>query len=324
LNSMLRKRTLLLFLLAFVLRLLLQGWDYGITTSSHPDERQVGFVTEKAEGWFADPDFYAYGSLHFQAIRLTATVLGLGDNLRGLVVSGRALSLLASMLAMVLGWLIASRAWGRRTADLFVLLAAWVPLDLQQSHYTTVEAHHAAWVMAALAACFWLARSGRPLAAAASGAAIGASLAVKVASVALGLPLVLAVLLAVRGRGLLAAARLLAIAGAAGMAGFWLCQPWAFANGRPPYSVILVAVLVAVAITVAEKQSGRRRAAMFWVAIGGVAVAALQLAALVSSARPSVQAWVLSSSRAPGSIRAIWRASAEKSRWSSVAPILPM
>jgi YYY domain-containing protein len=278
---MLRKRTLLLFLLAFVLRLLLQGWDYGITTSSHPDERQVGFVTEKAEGWFADPDFYAYGSLHFQAIRLTATVLGLGDNLRGLVVSGRALSLLASMLAMVLGWLIASRAWGRRTADLFVLLAAWVPLDLQQSHYTTVEAHHAAWVMAALAACFWLARSGRPLAAAASGAAIGASLAVKVASVALGLPLVLAVLLAVRGRGLLAAARLLAIAGAAGMAGFWLCQPWAFANGRPPYSVILVAVLVAVAITVAEKQSGRRRAAMFWVAIGGVAVAALQLAALV-------------------------------------------
>jgi hypothetical protein len=72
LNSMLRKRTLLLFLLAFVLRLLLQGWDFGITSSSHPDERQVGFVTEKAEGWFADPDFYAYGSLHFQAIRICA------------------------------------------------------------------------------------------------------------------------------------------------------------------------------------------------------------------------------------------------------------
>ena len=57
---MLRKRTLLLFLLAFVLRLLLQGWDSGITSSSHPDERQVGFVTERAEGWFDDPDFYAY------------------------------------------------------------------------------------------------------------------------------------------------------------------------------------------------------------------------------------------------------------------------
>jgi YYY domain-containing protein len=278
---MLRKRTLLLFLLAFVLRLLLQGWDSGITISSHPDERQVGFVTEKAEGWFADPDFYAYGSLHFQAIRLTATLLGLGDNLRGLVVSGRALSLLASMLAIVLGWVIASRAWGRRTGDLFVLLAAWVPLDLQQSHYTTVEAHHAAWVMAALAACFWLARSGRPLAAAASGAAIGASLAVKVASLALGLPLVLAALVAVRGRGLLAAVRLLAIAGATGTAAFWLCQPWAFVNGRPPYSVILIAALVAMAITVAENKTGRLRTVMLWVATIGAAVSAAQLAALV-------------------------------------------
>jgi YYY domain-containing protein len=277
---MLRKRTLLLFLLALVLRLLLQGWDSGITTSSHPDERQVGFVTERAEGWFADPDFYAYGSLHFQAIRLTATALGLGDNLRGLLVSGRALSLLASMLAIVLGWLIASRAWGRRTGDLFVLLAAWVPLDLQQSHYTTVEAHHAAWVMAALAACFWLARSGRPVAAAASGAAIGASLAVKVASLALGLPLVLAALLAVRGPGRLAAVRLLAIAGAIGMAAFWLCQPWAFANGRPPYSVILIAALVAVAITLAENQAGRLRTAMLWVAAVGTAIAAAQLASL--------------------------------------------
>jgi hypothetical protein len=188
---MLRRRTLLLFLLAFVLRLLLQGWDVGVTSSSaHPDERHVGFVTERAQGWFADPEFYAYGSLHFHAIRLTAAVLGLKDNVRGIIVSGRMISLMASMLAIVLGWLIARRAWGRRTGDLFILLAAWVPLDLQQSHFTTVEAHHTAWVMAALAACFWLARSGRPLAATASGAAIGASLAVKVASLALGFPLV--------------------------------------------------------------------------------------------------------------------------------------
>jgi len=188
---MLRKRTLLLFLLALVLRLLLQGWDYGVTSSSsHPDERQVGFVTERAEGWFADPDFYAYGSLHFQAIRLAAMFLGHADELRGIIVSGRVLSLLASMLAIFIAWLLATRAWGRRTGDLFILLAALVPLDLQQSHYTTVEAHHAVWVMAALAACFWLARSGRSVAAAASGAAIGASLAVKVASLALGLPLV--------------------------------------------------------------------------------------------------------------------------------------
>jgi len=279
---MLRKRTLLLFLLALVLRLLLQGWDVGVTSStSHPDERQVGYVTERAEGWFADPGFYAYGSLHFHAIRATATVLGLSDEIRGLIVSGRVISLIAAMLAIVLGWLIAYYAWGRRTGDLFILLAAWVPLDLQQSHFATVEAHHTGWVMAALAACFWLARSGRPIAAAASGAAIGASLAVKVASLALGLPLVLAVLIAVRGRDVFAAVRLLAIVGATGIASFWLCQPWAFANGRPPFSIVVTALIVAATIELANRQVGRARSALLVVAAFIAAVSVLQMAALV-------------------------------------------
>ncbi len=279
---MLRRRTLLLFLLALLLRLLLQGWDAGVTSSSsHPDERQVGYVTERAEGWFSDPGFYAYGSLHFHAIRATATVLGLGEGVRGLIVSGRVISLIASMLAIVLGWLIASHAWGRRTGDLFILLAAWVPLDLQQSHFTTVEAHHAGWVMAALAACFWLARSGRPIAAAASGAAIGASLAVKVASLALGLPLVVAVLLAVHGRGIFAALRLLAIAGATGIATFWLCQPWAFAYGRPPFSIVVAALIVVAVIEIANRRVGRARSALLMAAVLIAAVSALQMTALV-------------------------------------------
>jgi len=300
---MLRKRTLLLFLLALVLRLLLQGWDVGVTSStSHPDERQVGYVTERAEGWFSDPGFYAYGSLHFHAIRATAAVLGLSDDIRGLIVSGRVLSLIAVMLAIVLGWLIAYRAWGRRTGDLFIFLAAWVPLDLQQSHFATVEAHHTGWVMAALAACFWLARSGRPIAAAASGAAIGASLAVKVASLALGLPLVVAVLLArishqhssaagdaphpagssrLGVRDILAAVRLLAIAGATGIAGFWLCQPWAFANGRPPFSIIVAALIVAAAIGLANHKAGRARSALLVAAVLVATISVLQMAALV-------------------------------------------
>jgi YYY domain-containing protein len=279
---MLRKRTLLLFLLALVLRLLLQGWDIGVTSSSsHPDERHVGFVTERAKGWFDDPGFYAYGSLHFHTIRAAATVLGLSDDIRGLIFSGRVISLVAAMLAIGLGWLIAYRAWGRRTGDLFILLAAWVPLDLQQSHYATVEAHHTGWVMAALAACFWLARSGRPIAAAASGAAIGASLAVKVASLALGLPLVVAVLIAVRGREVLDAVRLLAIAGATGIAAFWLCQPWAFANGRPPFSIVVTTLIVAAVIELGNHNVGRARSAMVVAAVLVAAISVLQVASLV-------------------------------------------
>jgi YYY domain-containing protein len=278
---MLRRRTLLLFLLALILRLLLQGWDVGVTSSSsHPDERQVGFVTERAEGWFDDPNFYAYGSLHFQAIRLTATILGLGNELRGIIVSGRAISLLASMLAIALGWLVARRAWGPRTGDLFIFLAAWVPLDLQQSHFTTVEAHHSGWVMAALAACFWLARSGRPVSAAATGAAIGASLAVKVASLALGLPLLVAVVIGARGRGFLEAVRLLAISGATGIAFFWLCQPWAFAHGRPPFSIILTSVAVALLIQQARRRPTGARSALLAAAAVIAFIALLQLVAL--------------------------------------------
>jgi len=154
---MLRKRT-------WILLLLLLGWDAGgVSSSIHPDERQVGYVTEKVEGWFADPEFFAYGSLHFQAVRATTAVLRMGEGVRGLVVGGRLLSVAASMLALLLGFVIAHRAWGRRTGELFLVLVAWVPLDLQQSHFATVEAHHAAWVMLALAACYWLATGGREI-----------------------------------------------------------------------------------------------------------------------------------------------------------------
>ncbi len=122
---MLRKRTWILLLIALGLRLLLLGWDVGANaSSSHPDERQVGFVTERIEGWFTDPGFYAYGSLHFQAVRATAAIFGLSDTLRGLIVGGRLLSVMASMLAIILGWAMAHRAWGRKTGEVFLLLAS--------------------------------------------------------------------------------------------------------------------------------------------------------------------------------------------------------
>ena len=282
---MLRKRTWLLLLLVLGLRLLLQGWDSGAASSTpHPDERQVGFVTEKIEGWFADPDFFAYGSLHFQAVRAATTLLGLDQQLRGLVVGGRALSLAASLLAILLGWVMAHRAWGRRTGELFLLLVAWVPLDLQQSHFATVEAHHAAWVMMALAACFWLASGGRGPAAAGAGAAFGASLAVKVASLALGLPLVAAVLVAGWRRNenrTLETVRLGSFSAGAAGAAFWLSQPWAFAHGRPPLVLLTAAALTALAVHLAFTREGRVRIALLGIAGVAALAALLQIANLL-------------------------------------------
>ena len=279
------KRTWALFLIALSLRLLISGWDAAVpTTSLHPDERQVAFVTEKIDGWLSDPGFYAYGSLHFQAILKVASAFSVEDKMRGLIVSGRMLSVAASMLALFLGWLMARRAWGRRTADLFLLIAAFVPLDLQQSHFATVEAHHTAWVMMALAGCFWLATGGGGRAAAAAGAAVGASLAVKVASLALGLPLGLALLLAVRSRGFVELFRITALAVGVGMTTFWLCQPWAFVDGRPPLAIIVSTLGAAAALEIASRRPVGSARVLIGVAVIATAFSLLQGVALLGIA----------------------------------------
>ena len=286
---MLRKRTWVLLLIALGLRLLLLGWDAGgVSSSIHPDERQVGYVTEKVEGWFADPEFFAYGSLHFQAVRATTAALAMGGGIRGLVVGGRLLSVAASMLAILLGFAMAHRAWGRRTGELFLVLVAWVPLDLQQSHFATVEAHHAAWVMLALAACYWLATGGREAAAAAAGAAVGASLAVKVASLALVFPLVLAVLLAARQKEILHLFRLISVAVGAGVLAFWLCQPWAFAGGLPPLALLAAVAVTVAALHLAGRTAGWARRALTGIAAMAGVLAAVQVAALVGLAEGAV------------------------------------
>ena len=296
---MLRKRTWILLLLVVGLRLLLQGWDsHAASSTPHPDERQVGFVSEKFEGWFDDPGFYAYGSLHFQGVRGVAAVLGMGSQLRGLIVGGRALSVAASLAAILLGWIVARRAWGRRTGDLFLLLAAFIPLDLQQSHFATVEAHHAAWVMAALAASFWLASGGRGLAAATAGIAVGASLAVKVSSLALGLPLAVAVLAAGRRRDggfVLESANLGSVAALAAAIAFWLSQPWAFATGRPPFAVFIALAVAAVTFHLAGSTEGGRRMAFIAAGLASTGLALLQVGGLLSVNGPV--AWTLFGSR---------------------------
>ncbi len=275
------RRTWLLLLLAFVLRLLTVGWDYGLPNTPHPDERQVGYVTERVGGWFEDPEFYAYGSLHFQAVRMAGALLDIADGNRGLVTAGRVVSLIAVMIALSLGWWMAWRAWGRRTADLYLVLATWLPLDIQQSHFATVEAHHTAWVIVALAGCFWLGLKGSRGAAMVAGAAFGASLGVKVASLGLVLPLAAALVIASRGRRWLRALELAAVAATMAIIAIWLAQPWAFSGGRLPIPLLLAAFAVALLTRLAGSRSGAAKvvplaaAALLIVAAGfGVVTAA--------------------------------------------------
>ncbi len=250
--TMLRRRTWLLVLLVLALRVVTQGWDSGLLTP-HPDERQVAYVAERGTGWFSDPGFYAYGSLHFHLVRAVTALEGRPLRYAGLLRGGRTLSLAACLFSILLGFWLARRAWGERTAALALLLAAFVPLDLQQSHYATVEAHHAFWVMAALAALWWLARSAVWPAALLAGAAAGASLAVKVSSLGLAVPVALALLLAAQRRGPLRAAALGSAALATAVGAFWLGQPWAFRGGHMPLAALAGFAAAAALLALAER-----------------------------------------------------------------------
>jgi YYY domain-containing protein len=271
---------LLLALVAALLRLATQGWDSGIL-SPHPDERQVALVAERVPSWFADPGFYAYGSLHFSLLRTVTALTGQRPDYEHLLVTGRMLSLLASVLTVAVVWWLGRRAFGRRAALLAALLLALAPLDLQLAHYATVEAHHALWVAAALALAWLLARRPSAWWAAAAGLAIGASLAVKVASLPLLAPVVVALIAATRRRGLVHAAGLGALAVAAATAAFWFGQPWAFAGSRPPLAPLLVAAGLAAALLVAARL--RRDVPLPWAAaVTVLAVAGLAAAAVAS------------------------------------------
>jgi len=109
-----------------------EEWDAGLGNTPHPDERQVGYVSERLEGWFDDPAFYAYGSLHFQAVRAATAVLGLDRDNRGLVVGGRALSLLAVVLAIALGPAALDNVWFRISVNVtrFALKAVVLTLAI--------------------------------------------------------------------------------------------------------------------------------------------------------------------------------------------------
>ncbi len=271
----------LLLGLALAARVLLLGWDSGLL-SPHPDERQVAFVAERMHGLASDPGFYAYGQLHFTAVRAVAAALGGPLEYAGLLRGGRILSLAASLAALGLAWLLAWRAWGRRAGLVVLALGAMVPLDLEQAHFATVEAHHAFWVIAALAAAYWLARRGTLPAAVVAGAAWGASLSVKVASLPLALPLAVAVVLTVPRRRWLGAGALGLALAAGALAAFAAGQPSAFPPGRAPFPTALALLGAALLLRAAASRSGWGRLGLGVAALGAVALAGALLPGLAA------------------------------------------
>ncbi|MCP4896542.1 MAG: hypothetical protein GY906_06155 [bacterium] len=257
LGAVQKRHILILLGLALVVRLLLLGWDSGLL-SPHPDERQVVFVAEPMTGWLSDPGFFAYGTLHIQLVRASAWVSEHSVDYAALLRGGRKLSVLVSFAAILLGWWVARRAWGGRTAAVFVMLAFLIPLDLQQSHFATVEAHHALWVIATIAATWLVATRPSVGSALIVGAAFGASLAVKVASLPLLLPLAAAWVVA-GCSGRLRAVGLAGLSLVTAIAALWLGQPWTFTDAEPPLAALLTLTIASVLVLRAASHKSLRR-----------------------------------------------------------------
>jgi YYY domain-containing protein len=149
------------------------------------------------------------------------------------------------VLTLALGWCCARKVWGSKTALLFLGIAIWVPLDIQQSHFATVEAHQTFLVTLTLVLSIWLASTRNMLAAVSVGVATGLALAVKLSSLPLALPIGVALVIAGRQELVKVPALGAALVASIGVT-LWIAQPWMFAGGRFPMAVVLAFGVAAV------------------------------------------------------------------------------
>jgi 4-amino-4-deoxy-L-arabinose transferase-like glycosyltransferase len=155
-------RHTLIFNLALVLILLVgaflrfSGIDWGEYSFMHPDERfllMVGSAIEPVESWSEYFDtavsslnphnrghgFYVYGTLPlFLARYLVQSVYG-RSGLVEMTDVGRLLSASADLLIVLLVFVIALRLYGKRVALLAAAFSAATVLQIQQSHYYTMD-----------------------------------------------------------------------------------------------------------------------------------------------------------------------------------------
>ncbi|EFH86504.1 phospholipid carrier-dependent glycosyltransferase [Ktedonobacter racemifer] len=210
---------LVIALLGLGARLYGLNWDMG--ENFHPDERQILFRVA-ALGWpvslaqFLDPDhsplnphFFAYGSLPLYLLAGTWSLLSRlfawPLSYAALSLVGRAVSALFDTGSLLLtAWLArlltGERGFSYRASWSVALLAAglvaFTPLQLQLSHFYTVDTLLLFFVLLTLVGCvkyvltrhdlFWLSWTG---------ISFGLALATKFSAAPLGLPIVIAVLL---------------------------------------------------------------------------------------------------------------------------------
>ncbi|HID85469.1 MAG TPA: phospholipid carrier-dependent glycosyltransferase, partial [Anaerolineales bacterium] len=244
----------LILLLGAYLRFVGINWDED--QHLHPDERFLTMVESAIEpvhslGEYFDTarsslnpankgfGFFVYGTLPIFIVRYVADALGkTGYGEVHLV--GRQLSALADVLLVLLVYWVGKRLYGRKVGLLAAAFSALAVMQIQQSHFFTVDNFFNLFTFAAVAVAVHISLDERPLRRLtprflAFGLAYGAAMAAKISAfpVAVLLPVALLVRWARlspaqrREEGLLGAS-LLALAGGLSLLAFRVFQPYAF------------------------------------------------------------------------------------------------
>lgn len=135
---------ILILLLAALFRYSGYNWDDG--HNFHPDERAIGYAVSELDfykGLF-DPKLYAYGSLPVYLIKIIGMVLSAlsptGQSYDSYILIGRFLSATASIFTIFLVYLIGRKLYNNIVGIFSSLFLALTVSNIQDSHFATVDA----------------------------------------------------------------------------------------------------------------------------------------------------------------------------------------
>ena len=193
-------------------------WDRGYLF--HPDERQIMLVTSNLglpASWFdffnpdnpLNPRFFAYGSFPIYLLKLLgnfAPPLGYAvpwrdANLVSLAFLGRVLSGLFDLGSIVFIFLLAKRFYGATVGLMTAACSAVAVLQIQLSHFYTVDTLLTFFVAATIFFAARYADSRRYADAGLMGASFGLAMATKISALPLVVPMLVAVLRANKASG---------------------------------------------------------------------------------------------------------------------------
>ncbi len=141
-----------LLVIAFCLRAYGLDWDRGLLF--HPDERQILMVVDRLAlpgDWREllhpssplNPRFFAYGSFPLYLLRLTSSLLALVDpgwlSMSRYYLLGRVISAVFDTLTVLAAYGLGSKAFDRRVGLLTAAFLTFAVLNIQMSHFFTVD-----------------------------------------------------------------------------------------------------------------------------------------------------------------------------------------